>query len=70
MGTLGENEINLAKSRAKRHLERSIIGLCISLGLDSESVTSSMTIPVGEENPHFTAYSSLISQLSALEKIS
>lgn len=70
MGTLGENEINLAKSRAKNHLLRSSLSLCLVLGIDPDDASPSMNIPVSDSDPRYYAYLSLVSQLSALEKLS
>lgn len=69
MGTLGENEINLAKSRAKNHLLRSSLSLCMVLGIDPDDASPEIEIPVPSEDPRYYAYVSLISQLSALEKL-
>lgn len=70
MSVLSEAEISVAKSRAISHLQRSVLGICISLGLDPDSVDSSLSIPVEDSDPSYYAYVSLIAQLSALEKIS
>lgn len=69
MSALSEAEINLAKSRAKNHLLRSSLSLCMVLGLDPDNVSSSMEIPVHDDSPQYYAYVSLISQLAALEKL-
>jgi hypothetical protein len=70
MRALSDVEIDLAKTRAARYLAKSIVSLCITLGLDADTVTSSTVSLPEEDNYLYYAHISLIAQLSALEKIS
>jgi hypothetical protein len=70
MNTLTEEQIAFAKNRAKVHLERSILSLSVILGIDPDSIGDDFVIPVESDNPSYYGYVSIISQISALSKLS
>lgn len=66
---LSPQRIEQAKQEAIRYLEYSTYTICLALGVDPSSATSSMEIPVPEDSHLYMAYSCLISQLSVLEEL-
>ena len=69
MASLSEENIELAKSRARSHLSKSILTLAFSLGVDLDSLSLPLEIPISESDPRYSAYASLASQLEAINKI-
>ena len=67
---LTEAHVTAAKAEAKEYLEYSTQVLCLSLGVDPSTVTSSYTNPVAEGTEFYAAHECLKNQLAALGALS
>lgn len=66
---LTEEQIARAKSEAREFLEYSLFTIGVSLGVMPEDISSSLVIPVGENDPEYWSYTSLIRQATILEQL-
>ena len=66
---LNEQQKQKAKDKAVSFLEKNIFDLCLVLGVDQDELTPGYIIPVGEDDPDYKGYSSLIKMFQNLEKI-
>lgn len=66
---LNEQQKQKAKDKAVSFLEKSIFDLCLVLGVDQDELTSEYVIPVGENDPDYKGYSSLVKMFQNLAKI-
>jgi hypothetical protein len=66
---LTAEQVSRARTEAREFLEYSIFTIGLSLGILPEDISSSMTIPVGENDPEYWSYVSLIRQASILEQL-
>jgi len=66
--TLSDNDKTKARLQAKRELEASIYRLSLYLGVDPESVSEGMSIPVSQQDEpaRYQSFTHLIAQLRAL----
>ena len=66
---LTEAEVTAAKADAKKYLEYSVQTLALTLGVASDEISSSMTIPVASDDINYEAYDCLKKQAAALEAL-
>ena len=66
---LTEEQIARAKTEAREFLEYSLFTIGVSLGVMPDDISSSMTIPVGENDPEYWSYVSLVRQATILERL-
>jgi hypothetical protein len=66
---LNEQQKQKAKDKAMSFLEKNIFDLCLVLGVDQDELTSEYVVPVGEDDPDFKGYSSLVRMFQNLTKI-
>jgi hypothetical protein len=65
--SLTPTQIEKSKEEARRYLEYSTYTLCLILGVDVDSLSGDMDIPVDADNPQYGSYTCLRSQVAALE---
>ncbi len=65
---LNEQQKQKAKDKAVSFLEN-IFDLCLVLGVDQDELSSEYVVPVGEDDPDFKGYSSLVRMFQNLTKI-
>jgi hypothetical protein len=67
--SLTAEQIEKSKEEARRYLEYSTYTLCMILGVDVDSLSSDMDIPVGTEHQQYGSYACLRNQVAALENL-
>lgn len=63
-------QIARATEDAREFLEYSVLTIAVTLGVLPEEISSQMAIPVGESDPQYLSYVSLIRQAAILEQMS
>lgn len=67
--SLNQEQLDRAKAEARRYLEYSTYVLCLALGVDPNTASSEMGIPVATSHPEYYSYDCLIRFLSRLENL-
>jgi len=67
--SLTAEQIGKSREEARRYLEYSTYTLCMILGVDADSLSGSMEIPVGVEHQQYGSYVCLRNQVTALENL-
>lgn len=67
--SLTAEQIEKSREEARRYLEYSTYTLCMILGVDVDSLSSDMDIPVGAEHQQYGSYVCLRNQVVALENL-
>jgi hypothetical protein len=62
-------QISEAKAEARDFLEYSIYVLCITLDVNPDDVTGTMTIPVSADHADYSNWQALTRQAAALESL-
>ena len=66
---LTSEQIQTAKEDAREFLEYSIYRIALTLGVLPDEISSTMTIPVEENDPSYISYQTLIRQVVILEAL-
>ena len=67
--SLTSAQIEKSKQEAKRYLEYSTYTLCMILGVDVDSLSEDMEVPVADGHPQYASYTCLRNQVMALGKL-